>query len=180
MYKLQPVIPDYRLRMKHYVRRDQRHMDKRFAKFFDNEVDTRDGFLIGGQSYVVVGEAADTDCEIAIACLSRASYHAVRVELADLVIAATGGYDDDDAFHAHIEAAQSCFVFGVFDTDLVVTLSPEMRLIIAQFITRLVDDKVPIILPVPEVYGDTIDLGMYGVRFADFLADRFKVYKYDE
>lgn len=162
-----------------YLDKDTRDMTKDFAGVFTDEVETENGFTHGGKSYIVAGNQAVWDCEIAVASLLRGDYATYRATPME-VVRRLRGVDNPLAtfseLHAHLrdcwESAECFFIFDFFDDEAAEARDQQDNELLVWFIRQAVTSGNVVVLPTK---GRDVDLNLYGVHFGAFIEQSFEV-----
>lgn len=143
-----------------------------FAKEFEEIVETENGFMLGGKSYLAYGDGVYDDCDIAVCCLARAGYTVYRTTPIEIVRRLKDGENTSNPeLDGHWSTAECYFIFDLFVLDQEASLSATEWGIVKWFITEAVNGGSVVVLPLAD---DDPDLNMYGETFGDFIEKEFE------
>lgn len=160
------------------VKKDQRHMTTHFASTFNEEVKA-DGFMGGAGSYIIAGDRATIDCNIAVSCLVRGNYAVYRTTPFEIVRRLDGRAAslpfytfDAERLDSQWQSADCYFIFDMFDPDTSAGLTDGEKATLVWFVKQAITGGNVIIIPVSDTDAD---LNLYGAAFGQFIEQSLEV-----
>lgn len=152
---------------------DQKSMSESFRVMFNEEADTG-GFTRGSKSLIVVGPEATRDCYYAFACLMRGEYHVALLDVRTITRRLDSKWiprwtQDDDAI---LENAECMIVTGLFNPDIVESMSPSEIADLTWFLTDCINNGVMLLAPTE---NKNADLNILGETFGELLEKNTEV-----
>jgi hypothetical protein len=146
-----------------------------FAADFDEIVETENGFLPGGPSYIITGKSmANYNADIAVCCLARANYDVYRTNPYEILRRLEGKEVHSTPTLDEEWANATCyFIFDLFVAHQEARLVEQEWALVTWFIMEAVHGGNVVVIPIDDD-PKNIDLNMYGDLFGDFIEKHFE------